>query len=230
MTIEQAHLDFKLKYDKLDNKYMSKLDDAEIDWLLNDAKLKFISTRFNNNNIAKAGFEDNNSRLNELSTIHIQYPKEPEILVTSVDYGSYKLAKVNLSSLTNEYLYLTSLLVYNEDCKKWVSPIYQDHKTYLEEIANPFNSESIIFNINGEDGSPYIYIYGNVSKVRISYLKYPSPVYKGTYTNPYIQGTTPIQFSLPKATHRNIVNIAVRSAAKITKLEDSSNELEEAYT
>jgi hypothetical protein len=78
MTIQEAHIDFKLKWDKVDNKYNRNFTDEEVDWLLNDAQLAFIRTRFNPSNIAKAGFESTVSRLNELSNIlrTVTYDKE----------------------------------------------------------------------------------------------------------------------------------------------------------
>lgn len=230
MTIEEAHIDFKIKYDKVDTKFNKNFKDEEIDWLLNNAQYHFIRTRFHGSNIAKASFEDNSSRVNELSTLHIQFPEEPEHDVIPVDYGNYKLAKLPVEVFSDKYLYLTSISAYNLDCKAWVLPIFQDHATYLEEILNPFNAENYIFNINGENDKAVIYLYGNVSKVRVSYLKHPNRVFKGTYNNPFISSTAPVQFSLPEHTHPIIVDIAVELAASTGKIEPSSKEISNVYS
>jgi hypothetical protein len=225
MTIQEAHIDFKLKWDKVDNKYNRNFTSEEIDWLLNDAQLAFIRTRFNLSNLAKTGFESNTSRLNELSNIHIQFPEEPEITITPIDYDYYKASTIDLSKLSKKYLYLTSILAYNVVCKKWVVPIFKDHNVYLDEIRNPFNKEIGIYNINGDLNASYIYLYGEFSKIRVSYLMNPDKVFIGTYKHPFINSTTPVEFTLPEHTHSIIVDLAVNFAKGISTSNYENKEL-----
>jgi hypothetical protein len=225
MTIQEAHIDFKLKWDKVDNKYNRNFTDEEVDWLLNDAQLAFIRTRFNPSNVARAGFESNTSRLNELSNIHIQFPEEAEIVTTPIDYDYYKVSIIDLSTLSKKYLYLTSILAYNVTCKKWVVPLFKGHETYLDELKNPFNKEVGVYNINGDLDTSSIYLYGDFSKVRISYLMNPERVFLGTYKHPFINSLVPVDFSLPEHTHSIIVDMAVNFAKGISTTNYDNKEL-----
>lgn len=209
MTLEEAHIDFKLKWDSVDNKVRRNFSDEEIDWLLHDAQMEFIRTRFNET--LRSPFEFNSSRIHELSNLHIKFPEEPEIVLSPIDYSNYKLSILDVSKLSNSYLYLTNLELYDDTCKEWISGTYQDTRTYLEELKNPFNISNGIYNINSTDENTSIYIYGNNTKARVSYLKYPNRVYLGTYKHPFIQSNVKVEFSLPKHTVPIIVDIAVKN-------------------
>jgi len=230
MTIQEAHLDFKLKWDKIDNKFNRNFTDEEIDWLLNESQMRFIRTRFNPSNIAKQGFEDTTSRTHELASIHVQFPEEPEITLTTTDYNTYRLSSIDTTALSQKFLYLTSLSVYNADCDKWVTPIFQNHATYLEELNNPFNKENCIFNINGVNDITTLYIYGNCTKARVSYIKHPNRVYIGTYTHPYINSTVAVGFNLPEHTHSIIVDTAVELAKGINLTDYTVNQITNVFS
>ena len=230
MTIAEAINDFKIKWDKIDSSVNKNFLDQEIDWLLNDAQLAFIRSRYNYNNIAKSDYESNQSRTDELSTISIQFPVQPAIDLVPVDYGSYKLSKIDLSTLAFPYMHLTSIEVYNVYCKRWVNPILESHDNYLEELNNPFNKESCIYNFNSENGVPFIYIYGDVNKARISYLRFPDRIFSGTYQHPFVNGSTPVGFSLPNQTHPIIVDMAVDLAKGISTVTYDFNKLQNALS
>lgn len=211
MTIQEAHIDFKVKLNKIDTNQVKNFGDDEIDWLLNEAQGQYFRTRYNEVNLTKQGFEDNQLRIDELSNLHIKYPEQEEITLVPVN-GQTEL---RLGSLIKPYYHLTSINVYDESCKQWLACVHAKHSDYLEELRNPFNKFTAIYNFgktSNDDGTS-IYIYKNVTKARVSYLTYPKKLYIGTYTHPTL--TTPQGFELPEFTHSSIVDLAVNEAMRI---------------
>lgn len=217
MTIQEAHIDFKVKLNKIDTNQKRNFSPEEIDWLLNEAQSQYFRTRYNSINLTKAGFEENQLRIDELSNLHIKYPEQPDINVIVKDVD---LVELPLRSFIKPYYHLTSITVYDETCKQWLSCIHARHSEYLEEIKNPFNKFTAIYNF-GRDSlipdSSSIYIYKNISKVRVSYLTYPRKLYIGTYEHPDSTLTSPQGFELPEFTHSLIVDLAVNEAERILR-------------
>lgn len=69
MTIQELHYLFRVKYDRLDNKYYSNFTSDEIDLLLNDAQRIFIKTRMRGHEGYNESFEQTQKRQNDLKEI-----------------------------------------------------------------------------------------------------------------------------------------------------------------
>jgi len=214
MTIQEAHVDFKVKLNKLDTNQTKNFEPEEIDWLLHEAQQQYFRTRYNQVNLTRAGFEDNQLRIDELSNLHVKFPEQPEITLVPSDNVELKL-----STLVKPYYHLTSLNVYDESCKQWLSCVHSKHSDYLEELRNPFNKFTALYNFgrDSEGKNTSIYIYKPVSKAKITYLTYPSKPYIGGYVHPDGVTTTTKGFDLPEFTHPLIVDLAVNEAERIIK-------------
>lgn len=212
MTIQEAHIDFKVKLNKIDTNQVKNFGDDEIDWLLNEAQGQYFRTRYNEVNLTHKGFEQNQLRIDELSNLHIKYPEQEEITLVPINN---EYAELRLASLMKPYYHLTSISVYDETCKQWLNCVHSKHSEYLEELKNPFNKFTAIYNFGktSTDDGTSIYIYKPVTKARLSYLTYPKKLYVGTYPHPTL--TTLQGFELPEFTHSLIVDLAVNEAMRI---------------
>lgn len=102
MTAQELRYDFKLKYDKVDSQTKQNFNPAEIDWILNWAQETLVKRRYGQNNILRTGFEGTQKRIDDLSTLVVKYPKQPEVFLTNLGDGVYELP---LNSLLHDYLF-----------------------------------------------------------------------------------------------------------------------------
>lgn len=220
MTIEESHYQFKLNKDRIDSLSTKDFNDAEIDWLLNEAQLVFVKQRTGQNNSKRRGFESIQKRIDDLSTLVIKFPLQ-QPLVPTEDSGVYEM---DLNLLDFSYYQLVSLkgdITLPNNCVKLNVPFkFVQHDDYLTIFRDPFNSPSeefIPYNFgrssSGSNSSVYIYP-GNivVDKVYPEYIKLPSKVSLGTYV--YSDGITypPTTFELPEHTHQEIIDLACQLA------------------
>lgn len=220
MDVASLHYQFKLNKDRIDT--LSNIDfrKSEIDWLLNEAQLIVVKTRFNGHNPKQVGFENTQKRVDDLAPLVIKYPLQPALVPTDSS-GVYE---VDLSSLAYTYLHYVSGyvdLVLAEDCTKQVNLKFIQHDDYRNAIRDPFNnasSEFVPFNFgrasSGTGTSIYIYPDDySITNVYIEYLKYPSRISYGNYV--FIDGNTyPAATSeLPEHLHPEIVDVACQIAA-----------------
>jgi len=219
MTIVEQHYDFKLKIDKVDSQSREDFNVAEIDWLINEARNVAVKRRH------RLGFELNQKRVDDLSTIHIKHPLQPDLALTDLGDGVYELP---LASLAFDYLFFTrgEVEVIDANCdpnpRIGLRAIQNDDLDFT--LDDPFNEASklnlIPYNFGrssaGTGRSMYIYA-GTLTLgiARLEYLKVPQKTYFGGYT--YIDGSTPAQTNseLPEHMHSEVVDIAVQIAAGI---------------
>lgn len=211
MNIHELHIDFKIKFDKIDTLQKKDFTDAEIDWLLNEAQEQFFRNHYKPNNLSRSGFEVTQDRIDELSNLHIKYPLQKEILPIKIEENLYE---VDLANLDFPYYHLTYLEVKDNCGYKRAKHVSSDD--YSNSIKNPFYNDLPIYNFgrstNNKNSS--IYIYFPIESVKLSYLRRPSKVNKGTYE--YFDKVLPEQgLEFPDYTHPMIVDLAVTEAVRI---------------
>lgn len=221
------HYDFKLKLDKIDSLSQPDFNVAQIDWLLNEAQDVFTKQRYQVNNIYQSGFEASQKRHDDLKSLHIKWPLQPEITLVDLS-GVYEL---DLATLSYPYWFLTRITVSTLDaanCVGTASVQIVQNDDLNDILRDPFNSpylEGIPANFgrssSGTGSSLYLYP-GDLTLVtaKAEYIKRPAKMYLTSYT--YIDGTTttPQDCELPEHTHSEIVDIAVQLAASITQNPD----------
>ena len=69
MTISEAHRAFRFGLDKMDGLNAPNFLPEEIDLLLNQAQERFIKQRYDNTNIKRTGFEQDEKRTEDLKEI-----------------------------------------------------------------------------------------------------------------------------------------------------------------
>lgn len=102
MTIQELHYDFKLKANRIDTSVNTDFNPAQIDWLLNEAQLIFIKQRFTTSNNKKRGFETTKKRVEDLASLIIKYPTQPELTPLKLSDNVYE---TRLNELTFEYMF-----------------------------------------------------------------------------------------------------------------------------
>lgn len=222
MNIQSFHYEFKLKMDRVDTMSSTDFNAAEIDWLINEAQLVYINNRINPAKKAR-GFEGDQKRIDDLSTLVIKYPIQPGITPTLLDAEIYE---VDLADLSYPYLHLISAFTnvdLGNDCIKSTPLKFIQHDDYREALRDPFNSPSLDFipynfgrSTAGNSSAIFIYtsnLSGTLDKVFVEYIKRPVKVSLGTYQ--YIDGITypTTDCELPEHTHSEIVDLACLLAA-----------------
>lgn len=225
MNSAEMQYAFKLGMDRVDTLSSTDFNAAEIDWLLNEAQLIFINNRIDPTTKKRRGFEGDQKRIDDLSTIVIKNPLQPMITPSLLDTGVYE---VDLNDLAFPYLHLISAYAtvnLGDNCFKSVPLKFIQHDDYRESLRDPFNSPSLDFipynfgRSSSNSKFPSVYIYtGNLPStylfgVYLEYIKRPNKIFLGNYA--YIDGITypPTDCELPEAIHNEIVDLACLIAA-----------------
>lgn len=226
MTALEMKYEFLLKADEIGILNNKSFNDAEIDWLLNDSVNDKIRTILNQNNVLGKGVEEIQKRIEDISTLIVRYPEQPEIsLLYHDDVNTYEL---DLNNLRYKYYYFLSgavkqhknNCVYDSVFRRVQSHNFEDS---LKDPFNASNAEEILINFgrNSSGTASAIYLYPSpgfiLTNARLSYIKEPRKIHQGTYEN--FQGVNPgqVDCELPEMVHPEIVNIAVAKAAAIMK-------------
>lgn len=219
MTPAECHYEFKLGMDRVDKASAEDFNLAEIDWLINQAQIIFIKQRYDAlSNKKGRGFENSQKRIDDLSTVHIQFPLQPYITGIFTD----GVVELDLDNLAFPYLFLTSAsaIVKKTNCEIDVPLKFSQTDDLRSILRDPFNNASeefIPYNFGrSSNGTPAIYVYPgqyNISKFKISYITLPPRFSIGNYT--YIDSTPSVYQGLitPEHTHTEIVDIALQLAA-----------------
>lgn len=220
MTITEAHYDFKIKQNRIDSLSNIDFNPAQVDWLLNEAQIIFVKQRFGTTNNKRKGFDSTQKRIDDLSTLVIQYPTQPRLVPTLIEPGVYELS---LNKLSYPYLFLIAgqAQAESDDCVLTIPLRSTQHDDLKSALRDPFNepsSEWLPYNIGrsvADNTVSSIFIFSGdiiVNTVELEYIKIPLKVSLGSYT--YIDGTTysPQTFETPEQTHSEIVDIAVTLA------------------
>lgn len=221
MDIASFHYQFKLSKDRIDSLAKQDFNKAEIDWLLHEAQLILVKTRFNAHNTKNTGFENTQKRIDDLSTLVVKYPLQPALTPTEIEPGLYEL---ELSSLLYTYLHYIAgkaTIEVDTDCLKTAPLKFFQHDDYINALRDPFNSPSlefIPFNFgrSSSGSGTSIYLYSGdliITEVKLDYLKYPARMFYGNYT--FIDGVIypPTTSELPEHLHQEIVDVACQIAA-----------------
>lgn len=145
MTINEMHYEFKLQYDKIDAYDRRNLEPWEIDSFLNRAIFLFLISRYDISKSTKRGFETDQKRISDLSSLHIKSPElQPYITPVLIAPGRYE---INVSTLGNNinnsyyrYMFLTKAIVEMEknNCTKLCEVnLYQ-----IDDRKNTYNEPS----------------------------------------------------------------------------------------
>lgn len=230
MNIQEMHLDFKIKVNKIDSQQFAGLFVPQIDWLLNEAQEIFIKTRLGINNIYQKGLEASQKRIEDLRPLVV---KNHTVTTSSLDSKTYE------ALLPSDYLYYlrSKANATKGNCTGELSIIIVQHDDLTNVLASQFYSPSFewletsaVFNNN----SLYAYSDGSFSidSVVLEYLRkpvrmaYPSGYENGSYELPdgtLVSTDQDSDFANNMFAAREIVDIAVTLAT--TSIADQRYEL-----
>lgn len=192
LTIQEMHYDFKMKSDKVDSDSVKNFNEAQIDWILNDAYLIWLETRYGASNRKFTGFEETQKRIDDLAPLVIKHPRQASIAPTSPAPGLYEL---DLNRLDYPYLHAIRLWAQGtkDDCVAHnlnVSII--QHDDLQNVLGSPFTEPSFrwrevpaAFGRNEDGTFSSIFFYTNeeftIDEVFIEYLKEPKKLWFGNY-------------------------------------------------
>jgi len=210
MTIQEAHYQFKLNMDRIDSHTNPDFNKAEIDWLLNEARLIYIKKRFNNANLS---FEETLKRIEDLADLVVSYPEQPEFTLSTVN----GVAELKLSTLKYPHLFIVNVTAFkvSNDCTLQRDVYFVQHDDLNSVLKNPFRKNDVFYTYGKSSDSTgtslYFYNLSN-SKVRVTYIKNPSRLFSGGYA--YIDGVTyPPSSSLEIKFAEEVIDIATQLAA-----------------
>ena len=102
MRIDQMHYNFELELDRVASNDRPDFMPWEIDEYLNKGISTFVKTRYSVSNKLKVGFETNQKRIDELSSLHIKSPElQPPIVPIDLGNGRYEVRLNNLGDNIN---------------------------------------------------------------------------------------------------------------------------------
>jgi hypothetical protein len=207
MTAALMFQNLKFGVDKLDTQSYPDILEEQAEYLLNEAQLRLVKTRYGKNNIYQRGFEEFQKRTEDLRTL----VKNIEIVPNLVSSGTPKIYKVDLQTLADSNTYMFYLRgnaqVSSTKCSaKYVSVRLSQIDDLDKVLADPFSRPTINQPvISFEDGGIYIYADSsfNVNKFKLTYLKKPRliSIFDG------------IDCELPEQMHEEVVALAIELAA-----------------
>jgi hypothetical protein len=226
MTVQDMHLDFKRKLNKVDSQHNTNFTVPYIDQYLNEAQEIFIKQRLQTNNIYREGFEVSQKRIEDLRRLVKKFPIDsPAIVANKISDFIYEI------ELPSDYLYYirSEITAKKEECTKSLSGIEQQHDDLNTILSSKFYSPSFEWRetpIVFSDNSIYIYSDGTfeVLNLNLDYIRRPKLI-----ANPdnYIKVDNTTGYNYPDGTpaiqqdceidsmfsQREIVDIAVEIAA-----------------
>lgn len=129
MLIDQLHYNFKLEAERIDSQDKLDLEPVEIDAYLNKAIWTYLKERYSVlPDKPKRGFETDQMRITQLSSLHIKSPHvQPGLTPTLIEDGLYELQLNELGNNINgqffRYLFLTDgyIKAKKGNCNKRIS-------------------------------------------------------------------------------------------------------------
>lgn len=226
MTIEQMHYDFDIKADEVNSLSNKSFTDAEKDWLINEAQVVLLKQRVNLNNFRVKGFEMDQKRIDDLSTLVVRFPNENVLPFTyHEDLNIYELKFADLKY--PYFMYLRGRVdVISDNCTIDSRIRLMQTDDIDDVLLDPFNKPSgaeVLANIgwSSSEESSSLYLYpapgDTITSIKIEYLKYPKRVSLGTYE--FIDGIIypPTNSEMPEHLHPEIVDHAVKMAMSFTQ-------------
>lgn len=175
MTVEEQHIDFKRKVNKIDSATNMNFEVPFIDEYLNEALGIFIKRRIQPNNIYRVGFESTQKRIEDLRDIVVKTPYDrPVITLIKEDDNTYT------GSLPDDYLYYIrgNVSAKKGECTKRLSCIIQQHDDLNNVLTSPFYSPSFEWGelpIAFADNKIYVYSDGSFipEQLIVDYIRRP---------------------------------------------------------
>lgn len=226
-SIAEMIIDFKTKADKLDSKDFTDIPLPIIIRLLNEAQLSTVLERYGENNIYHAGFESNQKRIDELSTLVVP----EEVLIMSILPGktsypnSDNIYSGDLTNTKEKYLFLLrcNFIACTSICTGINMNGIQTTTDDLDRILNsPFECPSLEwretpYRITNKSLRAYSDNSYTVSHAVIDYLRYPKDMDITGYTHRDGSISTTTECELPEFLRKTIVNKAVLSIKESLK-------------
>jgi hypothetical protein len=111
MTVEEQHIDFKRKLNKVDSQNYRNFRPEEIDLYLNEGQELFVKKRINRNNTYQLGFETTQKRIEDLRDIHIKFEGDTlqplTASIVNANVYRFNLEDLGLVNGKLKYLYKT---------------------------------------------------------------------------------------------------------------------------
>ena len=228
MIIELWHYNFKLRYNKIDSQHKKDLNPAEIDEILNDAIKIWCETQYSGNNTTKQGAEVTQQKIDNLSSLLIQFPVQPLVTSSLITEGVYEFPLSETKGLIYPYFHLMRVFGKITGCTEKVETniIQHDDLTYV--LSDPFRKPSNGFfkrliatfgksSIAGIESSIFIYTNGfPIDGIYPEYYKKPNIVSIGGYKDINNVLKTKVECDLPEPFHTQIIDIAVQEASRIS--------------
>jgi len=218
MTIQEFHNNFNLEFDKTLDFEFPYIQPEQIDYWLNKAQDRFIEDRAYPINKNKAGFEQDQKRVDDLSSIVKTATLTPILVGTT-----YTIV------LPEDYRHLvrhkctTSTTCGTQE----VGGEQTTHEYINKMVANPFwepvASEPLFYFM----GNTIVYeTKGNFTlvSVTINYIKTPVQM---AYGSTYVSPTADVECELSKNVHHKILDIAVSMVLENTESQRYQTNLNE---
>lgn len=212
MTVQEMHVDFRIKMDKMATNSNISFNEAQIDWLLNEAQLVIIK------NTARTRLDYEQSTIDRISSVIVS-----EVVTPAEDLLQDNVYFIRMDSLEHPYMHYVkgSAKITNTSCTKTLPLKFIAHDDLYPTLQDPFNKsgvDHVLMNFSSDLlGGIRMNLYTDgsftIDEVNITYIRRPKKISLGTYV--YLDGTTiPYQESeLPPHVHPEIVDYAVLSAA-----------------
>lgn len=214
MTIEEMHIAFKLKFDKLDLLEYPNLEPEAIDFLLNQSQIRLLKNRYQTNNNYREGFEGIQKRIDDLRTLVKSSTQET---ITNFLMDDDTTARIYEAALPSDYFFMIKLRVkvnstaLGDSIK---SPRQAQHDDVSVTISDPFDGPKYRNPLLMYAGTKAQIVTDNtfsVTKFYFDYLKKPySLSIDATGVNTPAGFTNVSEF--PEQMHHEIVDYAVELA------------------
>lgn len=214
MNIKDMHYDFKKKLNKVDSQQYKNLLIPEIDWVLNEAQLIFISVIAESRHPQIHGFEKTQKNIDDIRSIVVNGEELTEPMTLGEETVDYPLPE--------DYMHYirASCEIENDTCPAVESSISIERHGD-EFLKSPFNRPSYDWRVvNGLFTENGLKLYSDgtfvINKMFLSYIRKPEYMHNaedfrsGSYELP--SGVTLTGFQdceLPWQTHGEIVDLAV---------------------
>lgn len=226
MQIELLHWTFKRKLDKVASGEYRDFNQAEIDSFLNEAINIFVETRFTGNNVKGTSVEQDQQRIDELSTLVVKSPLTQPMLTpysSNTDFGIYEF---RLGDLAFDYRHYLGSKVKVKDCDTLFETKVVSHNQIGKFLQNSTWSPSskwlrtlITFGESTTSDGSSIFVYTDkvfeIEGLYLDYLRNPTEVAVSNYNDIDGNPKTKTECDLPDEYHEQIVDIAVKLAAGV---------------
>lgn len=217
MTVEEMHIAFKLKFDKLDLFEYPNLEPEAIDFLLNQAQIRMIKNRYQGNNLYREGFEGTQKRVDDLRTL-VKSSKQTTITNFVLDdEATTPSFRIYEGAVPSDYYFLirhTVEVVKTGLPNKVKTPKQIQHDDLSQYLDDPFDGPKYRQPLSMMAGTKLQVVTDNtfsIGSIYFTYIRKPLEMsIDATDVN------TPTGFTnvceLPEQIHQEIVDLAVELA------------------